>query len=83
MILVAHVIIALASLATSAYSAVRPSRGLLYLSYGSVGLTLASGSLLVITNHSAMIQACVSGLVFSAASLGLATVARRKLAVQA
>lgn len=80
MIVMVHVIIALASLAASSYSAAKPSRQLLRLSYGLVIMTLASGTILVLADRSVMVQACASGLLFSAASLGLAAIARRRLA---
>lgn len=83
MLLTAHIAIAIASLAASCYTAVRPSRRHLVLSYVAITVTLASGVMLVAADRGVMLQACVSGLVFSAVSVGLSIMSRRKIAATA
>lgn len=65
----------------SAWALLRPSTRRLYASYGLTALTIASGSYLIIINHSHMLQTCAVGLTFVAACLWGQRVARRKLAV--
>ncbi|HMI08932.1 MAG TPA: hypothetical protein VK497_00860 [Candidatus Saccharimonadales bacterium] len=64
MIVILHVIIALASIAHITYTYTRPARKQLYASYGLVGLTLSSGIFLVVASPSHMIEACTVGLVY-------------------
>jgi len=66
MITALHVLIALASLAHITYTFTRPTKKQLYISYGTVALTLMSGVLLVVATPSHMMQACTSGLVYLA-----------------
>jgi hypothetical protein len=64
MIVILHVIIAIASIAHITYTYTRPTRKQLYTSYGLVGLTLSSGIFLVAASPSHMIEACTVGLVY-------------------
>jgi len=54
------------SLAHVTFAFFRPSRKQLFISYSFVGLTVASGVVLVATEPAHMIQACTSGLVYLA-----------------
>jgi hypothetical protein len=82
MIVLAHVLIALTSIGFSTYAFFSPSYSKLKASYALVGLTLASGTYLVISTHSNMLQACMTGLFYlTIVSAGLAG-ARYKLAKQ-
>ena len=64
MILVAHVVIALTSMVYSALLFLSPSRRKFHINFGLIGLTLASGTYLVISTHSAMLSACMSGIAY-------------------
>jgi len=64
MVVLLHVIIALTSVAYTTGLFFRPSKRKLYTSYGLVGLTLASGTYLVVTTHAHMLQACTGGLIY-------------------
>ncbi len=59
-----HVIIALSSVAYTSYLVFKPSASGLKTSYSLVALTLISGTYLVLSTHTAMLQACVSGLLY-------------------
>jgi hypothetical protein len=80
MIILLHVLIALASMAFTTYLYVSPSKNKLYVAYGLVGLTLASGTYLIVSAPAHMVQSCVMGLVYLAVvSVGIIA-ARKKLA---
>jgi hypothetical protein len=64
MILVLHIAIALASIIATTRAFFRPSKAQFYSSYGLIGATLASGTYLVVSTHSPMIQSCVTGLTY-------------------
>lgn len=64
MLLVTHILIALSSLIYSGYSYFAPTKNKLRISYGLVAATLTSGTYLVISTHSPLTQACLSGLVY-------------------
>jgi multisubunit Na+/H+ antiporter MnhE subunit len=79
MMLLAHIVIALASVAYTTYLFFSPSLSKMRFAEGLVLLTLASGTYVAISTHSNMLQACVSGLVYIAiVSVGLVA-ARQKL----
>ena len=80
MLLVIHIIIALSSLFVSTYLFFRPSKTGLMASYGLVAATLTSGTFLVISAQSHMLQACVSGLVYLGFVAFLIAAAHQKLA---
>jgi hypothetical protein len=69
-LLTSHIIIALSSIIFTTFMFVAPSRNKLYASYGLVGLTLATGTDLVISTHSRLVSACISGLLY----LGLVSI---------
>lgn len=78
MILVLHILIALATVGISIYAAIRPTIGRIHLtSYGAL-LTLVSGVVLVVSGAS-LVHACLSGCLVLGMSLGLQFVARRRL----
>jgi len=80
MILMLHILIALASLAYAGYVFFRPSHSGLKVTYSLVGLTLASGTYLVWSQPAHMVQACISGLVYIAVVLFATALAQSKLA---
>lgn len=61
-----HVIIALMSIAVAGLNLFNPSKSKLRLNYLLIASTLASGTYLVAHEHSSMLQACASGLVYLA-----------------
>lgn len=79
MILLVHILIALSSLAVTAAVCIWPSRRLLQSSALLIALTLGSGTYLVMSLHTALLSACVSGLAFLAVSLAGAAFAWHKL----
>lgn len=64
MLVLTHVLIALASLAYTTYLFFSPSRAKLRLSYALVTATLASGTYLVFISGTHMLQACISGMLY-------------------
>jgi len=81
-ILPIHVFIALTSVAVSTFAYFSPTKAKLYTTYGLVGLTLLSGTDLVIVSHSRILSACTSGLVYiGIMSVGIFAT-QRKLATQ-
>jgi hypothetical protein len=73
MIILLHVVVALASLAYSTYLFFRPSQAGLRTSYVLVAATLISGTYLVWSTHSPMLQSCVAGVAYlGIVSFGLA-----------
>ena len=64
MILILHISIALASVVSSTYALIYPSRNKLNLSYALVALTIATGTYLVISLHTPLLQVCTTGLVY-------------------
>jgi hypothetical protein len=64
MFVVLHVTIALSSMGYATYMLFSPSTSKFYVSYGLVALTLISGTYLIISTHSRLLPACISGLVY-------------------
>jgi len=77
-----HVSAALLSLAIASACLIAPSRRKLQVSYGLVAATLTSGTYLVWSLHSPLLQACVTGLMYLAAVAVLNVLAYRRLARQ-
>ncbi len=79
MIILLHVLTALASMVYTSYLFIAPSKSKFKVAYSLVGLTLLSGTYLVVSRHSPLLQACTTGLVYlGAVSLGIVA-AHRKL----
>ena len=64
MLLVAHIAIAVSSVIYTALVYFAPTQTKLNASYVLVGLTVASGTWLIIANPAHMVQSCISGLVY-------------------
>ena len=79
MILLLHVAIALSSLAVTALAFVSPKQSLLNASYVLVVLTILTGTYIAVESPAHMVQACMSGLVYTAVVMGGIGAARRKL----
>lgn len=79
-LLIIHIIIAVSSLVFTGYLFLKPSSLKLHISYILVGLTILSGTILVIIMPAHMVSACFAGLIYlGLVSIGLAS-ARHKLA---
>ncbi|MBW4062045.1 hypothetical protein HJC99_05735 [Candidatus Saccharibacteria bacterium] len=82
MMILLHIVTALASMILATLSFMKPSVGRLSASYALVAGTLVTGTYLVLSTHVAMLQTCATGLAYlvmvSAALLG----AKAKLAKQ-
>ena len=82
MLLVIHIIVALVSLIISASLLIKPSRNKVIASFGLIGLTLLSGTVLVLSNLSHLMSACLSGIAYISAVGFMAYKGRAKLANQ-
>ena len=81
MILLLHILVALAGIASATYGLARPSRTNIMSSWTLVAATLVSGVALGVVHPSAMTHLCVTGLVYVAATTTLILVSSRKLAL--
>lgn len=79
MILLLHLAVAFASIAATTISFFRPSHTKIRASYALIGLTLLSGTYLVVKTQSHMLEACLSGLVYLAFVSAGILIARQKL----
>lgn len=64
-LLVSHIIIALSSIAWATYVLLRPSFRKIYVSYGMIGATLATGTVLVVMSSRPILASCLTGLVYA------------------
>jgi hypothetical protein len=67
MFVILHVFVAISSMLYTTYLFIAPSQAKFYVSYGLVGLTIASGTYLVVSSDSRLLPACVAGLVYISA----------------
>lgn len=79
MILVLHIVIALASIAYTTLTYFTPSKSKLRVSWSLVALTLASGTWLVISMQSALLHSCMTGLIYLAVVSAGIIAAQQKL----
>jgi hypothetical protein len=82
MALLLHIIIAFTSLAFTAYMFFRPSTAKLQASVGLIAGTIGSGTLLVATSSGHILETCIMGLFYVAATIAGTVAAQRKLATQ-
>lgn len=80
MLLVLHILIALGGLAASTLAVFTPSNQKINLSFGLVIATIASGTILVVSMHSPILQSCITGLVYTGVCLSLIVSAKYRLA---
>jgi hypothetical protein len=64
MALIIHIIIALSSIAFTSLLFFAPSAVKFRVNYLLIGLTLATGTYLVVSTNAPMLKACMSGLVY-------------------
>lgn len=84
MILLLHITIALASIGYTTYLYIKPSQNGLRVAAGLLGTTLASGTYLVVSKPTNMVETCVMGLAYlGAVSLGMLAAQRKLAAVSA
>lgn len=77
-----HIIVALTSLVAAAAALVRPSQKLLKTNYILIASTLFSGIALVALGHN-LLHMCMVGVVYSAVSITMVALARKRIATQA
>lgn len=82
MILVFHIAVALLGIIWSGITLFAPSTKKLRTSYALVGLTLVSGTYLVISMNSPLIKACLTGLVYLGITFGCLIIGQYRLAKQ-
>jgi hypothetical protein len=80
--LLLHILIAVLSLIWATMTFAKPSAPKLKVSYSLTGAVVLSGVMLVVQNHTVLLQACTSGLFYLAASTSLTVFTHRKLATQ-
>jgi hypothetical protein len=80
MIVLAHIIIALMSIAFSTYTFFSPSQTKLRVSYVLVAAVLTSGFYLVWLNPAALTRVCTTGLIYLGGVTVALVAAHRKLA---
>lgn len=59
-----HIVIALSSVVSATHVLLSPNKKWLQISYVLVGLTLATGTYLVMENPAHMVRACISGIIY-------------------
>jgi hypothetical protein len=82
MVVLLHVVLALASLTLSSVNVFRPSIKLQKMSYGLAAGTLSSGVALIFINNASVLRTCVTGLIFFAVVTAMNEVARKRLSLQ-
>jgi len=80
--LILHIAIALASVALTTHLYFVPTRIKLRVSYALVGLTIATGTWLVVAAQAAMLRTCMMGLLYVGIMTVVIVAARNKLVAQ-
>ena len=82
MVLISHIIVAIASIIYTSYLALKPHKGRFAASNGLISLTLITGTVLVAQHPGSLVSSCMSGLAYLAlvASGLLIARARRTIA---
>lgn len=79
MILLTHIIIALASVAWASVTFFKPTHKKFITSYALIVATIGSGTALIVVDSSAMLHACVSGLIYVILITAITVAAQMKL----
>jgi len=82
MLLLLHISVALAGIIASTYSLLSPSRHRIVLAGALVGMTVISGTVIIVQKHLAILPSCESGLLYVGLNFVLLLVAKRRLAYQ-
>ena len=80
MILITHIIIALATVIASGWAAITPSTKTIQAAHALLAGTIVSGTVLVFMSPMTLTHACASGLAVTVVALALTRVARGRLA---
>lgn len=81
-ILTLHILVALSSVALGSFLLARPARAKLLTNYGLIGLTVASGTYLIVATGKFMLSTCLVSLSYVLAVTVLSVVAERRFATQ-
>jgi hypothetical protein len=65
MVLILHISIALFSILFATYTLVLPTKSRVSFAYGTVFATLATGTYLVVSTGSALLSACITGIIYT------------------
>lgn len=79
MLILSHIIVALTSIVLSTVSSIHPSIKRITISYSFVGLTVLSGTLLIVISPSNILKTCLVGLLYIVVVTALSVIAHRKL----
>lgn len=82
MIIAVHVVIALSSIISSSWLLLKQAKIRFIINYILIGLTLISGTYLVISTHSALLPSCEAGLAYLVVVSLLTTVSYRRFSNQ-
>lgn len=80
--LLIHILVATISVLYSAYTALTPTASKIRITLIMIALSLASGFVLVFTNHASISKVCISGLVYLIATISILRVAKLRLAAR-
>lgn len=78
MIILMHILVAVASLAMAGVSYLRPTKKTFQLTAGLTAATIASGTYLTILHPAHLLQTCVSGLLFVTAVTAISVFTYKK-----
>lgn len=78
MIVLLHVLIAIASLIYATYLVIAPSRTKFRINTALIAATFASGTALVVVEQVALLRTCASGLCYLAAAVALSAWAKHR-----
>lgn len=80
MLVLLHVSVAILSILQATYMCIVPSQRKLQVANGLIAATLASGTYLVWSLHSPLLQSCTTGLMYLAFVLSVTALGRYRLA---
>lgn len=78
MILIAHIVIALASVIFASFLLIKPSHAKFLANYSLIAATIASGTYLILSMHVNMLKTCMSGLTYLSLVAILTAVAQHR-----
>ena len=80
MILILHILSALSSLVFTTFLYFKPSKSKIYASYTLIGLTLGTGTILILLHPASLSKTWMSGLIYFAVTILGTILASQKLA---
>jgi hypothetical protein len=78
-LIILHLIVAFGGIVASTAAAIAPTHNKIRLTYSLIGLTLLSGTILVVSSHSALLPSCLTGLLYLGISTSGLAIAEFKL----